>query len=310
MEWTAADIPDQTGRVAVVTGANGGLGYETALALAGKGAHVVMAARNRAKADAALAAIVTQHPSASVELVELDLSALDSVRTAAATIAASHDVVDILVNNAGVMAIPQRASADGFEMQWATNHLGHFALTAHLLPNVLRAPGGRVVTVTSTAHHMGWPVGLKSFEGTHRYGPWLAYGRSKLANFNFAIGLQRQFDAAGVATTSLAAHPGLTNSDLQATSATESGGLTQRLALTMTNATGMTTARGALPQLRAATDPAARGGEFYAPRFVNSGPPVRRPILRRIGLDRAIADLWTVSEQQTATTLRVAEAMS
>ena len=139
-------------------------------------------------------------------------------------------------------------------------------------------------------------------------GPWLAYGRSKLANFNFGIGLQQRLAAAGTSAASLIAHPGLTDSDLQATSAAESGGTTQRLAHTLTKATGMTTERGALPQLRAATDPAARGGEFYAPRFVNSGPPVRRPILRRVGLERAIEHLWAVSEQQTGVPLDVAAA--
>ena len=305
MGWTITDMPDQTGRVAVVTGANGGLGYETALALAGKGAHVVMAARNRAKADAALAAIRTAHPSASIELVELDLSSQESVRSAAAAIAERHEIIDLLVNNAGVMAIPERKSVDGFEMQWATNHLGHYALTALLLPNVLRASKGRVVTVSSSAHHMGWPVSPSSFEGSHRYHPWLAYGRSKLANFNFGIGLHRLLLGAGASTASLISHPGMSNTDLQATSAAESGGITQRLAHSLTTSAGMTAAQGALTQLRAATDPGAHSGEFYGPRWVSNGPPVRLPILRRIGLRAAINDLWAVSEAQTGITLRV-----
>jgi len=198
---------------------------------------------------------------------------------------------------------------DGFEMQLGVNHLGHFALTAHLLPSLLRAEAARVVAVTSTAHHMGRALDPKNPHLEGSYGPWKAYGQSKLANFHFAIGLQQRFEAAGVCAASLVAHPGLSDTDLQATSVKETdGGLVQRFFHGLAGSTGMTAAQGALPQLRAATDPAARGGEFYAPRFVNNGPPVRRPILRRLGLASAIQRLWDVSERETGVTLDVGAA--
>jgi NAD(P)-dependent dehydrogenase (short-subunit alcohol dehydrogenase family) len=309
MAWSTTDIPDLGGRTAVVTGANGGLGLETARALAGAGAHVVMAARDQEKAVAAEKSIRESHPSASLELVPLDLGSLASVRQAADRILAAHDRIDILVNNAGLMAIPERRTADGFEMQLGVNHLGHYALTAHLLAALVRAEAARVVSVTSTAHHMGRAVdpGNPHLEGS--YGEWKAYGQSKLANFHFAIGLQRRFEGAGVSAASLVAHPGLSDTDLQARSVAETGGgLLQRFFHGLAASTGMSAADGALPQLRAATDPAARGGEFYAPRFVNSGPPVRRPILRLIGLNRAIAQLFEVSERETKVALDVESA--
>jgi len=309
MAWSIHDIPDLGGKVAVVTGANGGLGLETARALAGAGAHVVMAARDQAKAQAAEASIRATHADALLEVVPLDLGALASVREAADKIGAAHERIDILVNNAGVMAIPERKTADGFEMQLGVNHLGHFALTAHLLPALLRAPAARVVSVTSTAHHMGRALDPANPHLRGSYGPWKAYGQSKLANYHFAIGLQRRFEAAGVAAASLAAHPGLSDTDLQATSVTETGGgLVQRFFHGLAHSTGMSAADGALPQLRAATDPDAKGGEFYGPRFVNNGPPVRRPILRRVGLDSAIETLWQVSERETGVQLDVAAA--
>jgi len=306
MSWNTNDIPSLSGRTAVVTGANGGLGLETARALAGAGAHVVMAARDQEKAAAAQQSIRETHPSASLEIVALDLGSLASVREAADRILAAHDKIDILVNNAGVMALPQRKTADGFEMQFGVNHLGHFALTAHLLPALLRADAARVVSVTSTAHHMGRAVDPKNPHLEGSYGEWKAYGQSKLANFHFAVGLQRRFEAAGIAAASLIAHPGLSDTDLQATSVAETeGGFVQRFFHGLASSTGMTPAAGALPQVRAATDPSAKGGEFYAPRFVNNGPPVRRPILRRIGLSKAIETLWEVSERETGVTLDV-----
>jgi NAD(P)-dependent dehydrogenase (short-subunit alcohol dehydrogenase family) len=306
VSWTAADIPDQSGRTAVVTGANGGLGLETARALAGAGAHVVMAARDQEKAAQALAELRREMPGASLEVVALDLGSQASVRDAAGTILAAHDTVDILVNNAGVMGIPERRTVDGFEMQLAVNHLGHYALTALLMPALLRAGAARVVTVTSTAHHMGRAVDPANPNLDGKYGPWRAYGQAKLANFHFGIGLQRRLAAAGAPAASLVAHPGLSNTDLQAASVRETGGgRSQRFFHRLAGSTGMTPEEGARPQLRAATDPAAKGGELYAPRFVNNGPPVRRPILRRIGLDTAIARLWEVSERETGLTIDV-----
>jgi NAD(P)-dependent dehydrogenase (short-subunit alcohol dehydrogenase family) len=309
MAWTADDIPALNGRIAVVTGANSGLGLETARALAGAGAHVVMAARDQAKAAAAEAAIQEQHPKASFEISELDLADLASVRRAAEELLTRHEAIDILVNNAGLMATPERRTVDGFELQFGVNHLGHFALTAHLLPGLLGAEAARVVTVTSTAHHLGRAVdpGNPHLEG--RYGPWRAYNRAKLANYYFGIGLQQRFERAGVTARSLIAHPGLSNTNLQATTVSEGGGgWAGGFFHALASATGMPAAKGARPQLRAATDPEARGGEFYAPRFGNSGPAVRRPVLRRLGMRKAIDNLWNVSERETGVVLDVAAA--
>lgn len=310
MTWSISDIPSLDGRVAVVTGANGGLGLETALGLAGAGAHVVMAARDPQKTQNAERSIRESHPSASLEVVPIDLGSLASVRDAAVRIEGSHPRIDVLVNNAGVMAIPERRTVDGFEMQLGVNHLGHFALTAHLLPSLLRAESARVVSVTSTAHHMGTSIDPDNPHLDGQYGPWKAYGQSKLANFHFGLGLQGRFESAGAAASSLIAHPGLSDTDLQATSVQESeGGFIQRFFHGLASSTGMSAAAGALPQLRAATDPAARGGEFYGPRFMNNGPPVRLPVLRRLGLARAIETLWAVSERETKVTLDVEAAL-
>jgi NAD(P)-dependent dehydrogenase (short-subunit alcohol dehydrogenase family) len=306
MAWGTKDIPDLSGLVAVVTGANGGLGLETARALAGANARVVMAARDPAKTAAADADIRRSHPKAEIEVVPLDLASLSSVRMAAKRILKTHPRIDILVNNAGVMAVPERRTEDGFEMQFGVNHLGHYALTSLLLPALLAAERARVVSVTSTAHHMGRAVDPDNPHLEGRYGAWRAYGQSKLANFHFAIGLDRCFRAAGVRAESLVAHPGLSNTDLQAVSVRESdGGASQKFFHVLAGRTGMTPADGALPQIRAATDPRAKGGEFYAPRFVNNGPPVRRTIFRRIGLASAIDKLWLVSERETGLSLEI-----
>ncbi len=307
MAWTAADIPDQSGRTALVTGANGGLGLETARELARNGAHVIIAARDQDKATAAEADIRAGLPDASLEIVPLDLGSLESVREAASTVLAKHDRIDLLINNAGLMAQPERRTADGFEMQLGVNHLGHWVLTARLLPAVLAGQAPRVVTVTSTAHHMGRAINPSNPHLDGKYGPWKAYGQSKLANFHFGIGLQREFEKAGVAAASLIAHPGLSNTDLQARTTRENegdfwGGFFHKATLR----SGMAPPTGALSQLRAATDPEARGGEFYGPLWVNSGPPVRKPIIRRVGMDSAIEKLWRVSEKETGETLEVA----
>jgi len=306
MSWSAADIPDQHGRTAVVTGANGGLGLETARALAVKGAHVVMAVRNQKKAQAAVDEIRAGAPDASLELVALDLAAQASVRAAAGQITAGHKNIDLLINNAGVMGIPETKTVDGFEMQFGVDHLGHWTLTALLLPALLRTPGARIVTVTSTAHHMGRAVDPANPHLKGRYRPWRAYGQAKLANYHFGLGLQRELENARADTASLIAHPGLSNTDLQAVSVQATGGgASQRFFHILARRTGMPAADGALSQLRAATDPAAKGGEFYGPRYVNSGPPVRRPVLRSLGMDAAIAALWEVSERETGVPIDV-----
>jgi NAD(P)-dependent dehydrogenase (short-subunit alcohol dehydrogenase family) len=306
MSWSTADIPDQSGRTVVVTGANGGLGLETSRALAAAGAHVVMAARNQAKAAEAVEDIRSGDPDASLEVVELDLGSLASVREAADRIAQSHDTIDVLVNNAGVMGIPERRTADGFEMQFGVDHLGHWALTALLMPALLRADGARIVTVTSTAHHMGRAVDPDNPHLEGRYRPWRAYGQAKLANFHFGLGLQERFEEAGAPAASLIAHPGLSNTELQAVSVQETGGgMSQRFFHRLATTTGMSPAEGALSQLRAATDPEAKGGEFYGPLWVNNGPPVRKPIFRRLGMETAIDRLWEVSERETGLAIDV-----
>ncbi|HEX6194708.1 MAG TPA: oxidoreductase [Jiangellaceae bacterium] len=308
MAWTPDDIPDQSGRVAVVTGANGGLGLEAARELARNGAHVVMAARNLDKAAEAERDIRTGNADALVETVKLDLSSQESVKRAAAQIRAAHPRIDILINNAGVMATPESRTEDGFELQLATNHLGHFTLTAGLLPALLAAPQARVVSVTSTARHMGRPVDPDNPHLHGRYEPWRAYGQSKLANLHFAIELHRRLAAAGATAASLVAHPGLSNTDLQASSVVNTGRPTQRIAHVAARYIGMPAARGAHPQLRAATDPGARSGELYAPRFVNNGPAVRRPLFARSVRPQDTRLLWEVSERETGVKFDVAAA--
>jgi NAD(P)-dependent dehydrogenase (short-subunit alcohol dehydrogenase family) len=299
MSWTTADIPDQKGRTAVVTGANGGLGLETSRALAGAGAHVVMAARNQEKAKTAIEDIKGTNPTASLELIELDLGDQASVKAAAEKILSSHPTIDLLINNAGVMGIPERKTADGYEMQFGTNHLGHWTLTALLMPALLKADAPRVVTVTSTAHHMGRTVNPKNPHLEGSYGAWKAYGQSKFANFQFGLGLDRKLKQAGAPVESLIAHPGLSNTELQAVSVQETeGGRSQRFFHSLAGSQGMSPAYGALSQLRAATDPNAKGGQFYGPKWVNSGRPVRKPIFRRVG-NRGVNRLWEVSERET-----------
>src|SRR5215207_2857003 len=298
MAWTAARIPDQSGAVAVVTGANGGLGLEVARELARKGGLVVMAARDQAKAEAAVASIRDEVPGAS-----LDLASQASVREAAKRVLAGHGRIDILVNNAGLMGIPERRTEDGFEMQLAVNHLGHFTLTALLLPALLASDGARVVSVTSTGRHAGRPLDPANPHLAGSYEPWRAYGQSKLANLHFALELDRRFRAAGTPARSIVVHPGFTNTDLQARSVRETGGgRSQRFFRAAVQRYGMTPAQGALPLLRAAIDPRAAGGALYTPRWVNWGPPVRRPILRRTRNQDAMTTLWQVSERETGIT--------
>jgi NAD(P)-dependent dehydrogenase (short-subunit alcohol dehydrogenase family) len=310
MMWSESDIPDQSGRVAVVTGANNGLGYETARALAAKGANVIMVARDQRKASQARQRILAAEPAAAIEIVPLDLGNLASVAEAAAAITGAHGRLHLLINNAGIMACPEGRTDDGFERQFGINHLGHFALTRHLLPTILRTPGARVVTVTSTGRHAGRPVDPNRPLDTGTYDPWRAYGRSKLANLHFAVGLHERLRAVGADTASLVAHPGLSNTGLQGTSVGVSGGgLSQRFFHILARSTGMSPQRGALPQLRAATDPTALSGQLYTPRFVNFGPPVRRPLMGRSVDRRSTAALWQVSERETGLAFDVAAMM-
>ncbi|MDX1510609.1 MAG: oxidoreductase [Nitriliruptorales bacterium] len=309
MAWTSDDIPNQDGRVAVVTGANGGLGLATAKALAGKGAHVVMAARNQQKAAAARDEILDVHPNASLELVELDLASLASIERAAKHIVAAHDRVDMTILNAGLMALPEQQTEDGFEMQFGVNHLGHWALTSHLLPTIVRTPGARVVTVTSTGQHGGRRINPDNPHMRGNYKPWRMYADTKLANRHFAVGLHQQFTEHGVDAKALTAHPGLTHSDLQHRTVREGTKGSGYFWEWLSKNTGMSIDRGALSQLRAATDPDAPGGGMYGPLWMQSGPPVAKPLVRP-GSAKAIRILWDVSRRETGLDVDVAQALA
>ncbi len=299
MPWHYTDMPDLTGLVAVVTGANGGLGLESTKALAGSGAHVVMAARNQVKAKEAFEDVVAGNPDASLEIIELDLGSQSSVVAAAARILGAHPKVDILMNNAGLMAMPERRTEDGWEMQLGVNHFGHWTFTAKLLPGLLAAEAARVVTVTSTAHLFGRPADPGNINMDGIYDPWGAYGRAKLANYLFGLGLQDRFERHDLAAQSLVAHPGLAHTNLQVHTNAEGGaGSSGPFWEWMAAKTGMDADDGARSQVRAATDPAAEGGEFYGPRWGNFGAPVSKPILRR-GNAADIDALWEYSERET-----------
>jgi NAD(P)-dependent dehydrogenase (short-subunit alcohol dehydrogenase family) len=290
-----------------VTGANGGLGLEVARELARKGALVEMAARDQAKASSARDAIGSQAPGAELELQPLDLASLASVRQAAAAILAGHPRIDILVNNAGLMAIDERRTEDGFEMQLGVNHLGHFALTALLFPLLLRGSAPRVVTVSSGARHFSSGVSPDDPHLRQRYGPWRSYGQSKLANLQFALELQRRADSAAAGLTSLAVDPGFSATDLQAHSHRASGGGWSQAFFHRTVALfGSNPEVGALPQLRAATDPEARGGELYGLRWIAHGAPVPVRISRRHNRPADGAALWALSEGETGIDFDVA----
>jgi len=299
MGWTPEDIPDQTGRVAVVTGANGGLGFETTKELTRHGALVIMGVRNGEKAEAARGEILASNPDALLEVRPLDLASLASIRAFATDVVAAHPQIDLLVNNAGVMATPRRTTEDGFELQFGTNHLGHFALTALLMPALICGSKARVVTVTSTARHFNTGLDRDNLDLADNYTPWGAYGRAKKANMNFALELDRRLVDAGSPIRSYAAHPGLSNTDLQAQSVRSTGGASQRFFERAATWIGMRPDHGARPQLRAATDPLAKGGGVYTPQWVTAGPAVYRPITGWVNRPEEMTELWDLSEQAT-----------
>lgn len=300
--WTDADIPGLGGKTAVVTGANTGLGFETARVLAGHGAIVVMACRDIGKAQQAASRIRAAVPGADVNAVHLDLGSLASIRATAARLRTDHPRIDLLVNNAGVMMPPYRKTEDGFEMQFGTNHLGHFALTGLVLDRMLAVPGSRIVTVSSNGHRMGH-IYFDDLAFERGYRRMRAYGQSKLANLMFTYELQRRLAATGAATIALAAHPGSAWTELQRYTP-----LWMRAVARMTPA--HSAALGALPTLRAAADPAARGGEYYGPGGWNelTGGPVRVQSSARSHDEDAQRRLWQVSEQLTGVTYHIAAA--
>jgi NAD(P)-dependent dehydrogenase (short-subunit alcohol dehydrogenase family) len=300
-KWTAADVPDQSGRVAIVTGANSGLGYDTAAVLADKGAKVVLAVRNLDKGNEAVERIKKASPNAVVSLQELDLTSLDSVRKAADELRAAHPRIDLLINNAGVMYVPTRETTkDGFEMQFGTNHLGHFALTGLLLENILPVDGSRVVTVSSVGHRILARIHFDDPHLQRKYNRVEAYGQSKLANLLFTYELQRRLSQKGAPTVALAAHPGFSDTELMRHLP---GFIPELLWRPFTQPADM----GALPTLRAATDPGAQGGQYYGPDGL--GESTGHPKLVKSSAQSHNEDiqrrLWTMSEELTGVTVPV-----
>jgi NAD(P)-dependent dehydrogenase (short-subunit alcohol dehydrogenase family) len=293
--WTVDDIPDQTGRTALVTGANSGLGLHTSLALARHGARVLMACRNPAKADEALNRVKTEVPASQVELVRLDLASLASIRAAAQDVSTRTDRLDLLVDNAGVMAIPRAQTEDGFEMQLGTNHLGHFALTGLVMPLLTAAPAGRVVVVASDAAKWG-RMRFDDLMGERFYFRWLAYGQSKLANLLFLRELSRR---AGERLVVAGAHPGYAATNLQS-----APGLPGRVMALGNRLIAQSDAAGALPQLYAATMPDVRTGDYFGPDGLLGlrGAPHRVTPIKAAQNDDAARRLWAVSEQLTGVT--------
>jgi protochlorophyllide reductase len=296
--WTVADMPDLHGYTALVTGANSGLGLETTRALATKGAHVVMATRDQEKARKAKSALEASIPGADLELMPLDLASLAGVRDFAQRFQAQHTQLNLLFNNAGVMAIPYRKTPDGFEWQFGTNYLGHFALTGLLLPTLLATPKSRIITTSSMMHQLG-KIEFDNLNGERSYGRWSAYGRSKLADLMFAWELQRRLKKAGADTISIAAHPGYSNTSLQATSAAESRVAMERLSYSLYK--GQSAAMGALPQLYAATSPYIDGGEYIGPDGLlgTTGYPKKVGANKRAYDEGVAAKLWEVSTEMT-----------
>ena len=299
-DWSTADIPPMTGKTAVITGATGGLGYETALALAGAGATVVLTGRNDAKGRGALEEIRIQVPNARISYEELDLAKLASVADFAARFGAAHTSLDLLVNNAGVMALPKRQeTADGFEMQLGTNYLGHYALTARLLPLLRRGSQPRVVNLSSLAHRSG-AINFDDLQSRRSYSPWKAYCQSKLAMLIFAFELQRRSDAAGWGLMSNAAHPGYARTDL-IPNGPGGRGLMWQVSKSLQPLISHSAAAGALPTLFAATSPQAKPAGYYGPNWFYElkGPPMPAKVMPQARDAAVAARLWDVSAALT-----------
>ncbi len=298
-KWTADDIPDLTGKVAVVTGANSGIGFEAAKELARRGAETILACRSPERGKVALDALRAEIPEAKAELMALDLASLASVEQFATEFAERSSRLDLLINNAGIMAVPWGQTEDGFELQNGTNHLGHFALTGRLLDVLLATPGARVVNVSSVGHRRG-KIDFDNFlyEGGD-YGPWRAYFRSKLLNLLFTYELQRRFEAAELEASSLAAHPGGSATNLGAASVRPPG--TGWLFGLVNTLLAQSAAMGALPTLRAAVDPEAAGGQYYGPSgfYETRGHPVVVSSIPASHDEEVARWAWATSEELT-----------
>ncbi|MEE8557917.1 MAG: oxidoreductase [Myxococcota bacterium] len=299
--WSAEQIPDLSGKTIIVTGGNSGIGFEAALQLAGKGAGVILACRNLDKASTALESIRSSFPSSSVEPFELDLAKLDSVRAFAKRFLDSGRSLDVLCNNAGVMALPLRRTAEGFEMQLGTNHLGHFALTGLLLERLLATEGARIVSVASNFHRFG-RIDFDDLNWQHSYGRWPAYGRSKLANLLFTYELQRRLDRLSTSALAVACHPGYAATNLPLAGFKKKRASLQEGAAKLGNRIlAQSAAKGALPTLRAAVDPEVRGGDYFGPDGLAEmwGSPIKVESNARSHDLETAARLWEISEELT-----------
>jgi NAD(P)-dependent dehydrogenase (short-subunit alcohol dehydrogenase family) len=307
-QWIEQHIPRADGKTVLVTGANSGLGFETSKLLAARGARLVLGVRDLEKGRKAAACIREASPAAAMELLPLDLADLGSIGRFAEEVRGSERRLDALINNAGVMAIPQRCTVDGFEMQFGTNHLGHFALTGLLLPLILRTPGAHVVTVSSGIHVIG-KINFDDLQSQNSYSDWRAYGQSKLANLLFAYELQRKFGATATQASSLAVHPGYASTNLQAVGPTMTDSRLRQTMLRLANRLlAQTAAMGALPSSYAATSPEAHGGDYIGPDglFGQRGYPKKVKSSAASYDKAAAARLWQVSEELTGVSYRFA----
>jgi len=299
--WSPADIPDQSGRTIIITGANSGLGLESAKALAARGASVVMTSRDEARGAEAVAEMRTSVPDARVEVALLDLADMSSIHAFAERFRAAHDTLDVLMNNAGVMAVPaRRTTRDGWELQFGTNHLGHFALTALLLPALGKTPGSRVVTVSSFVHKRG-SMNFDDLQAESSYTPYGAYAQSKLANLLFAFELDRRLRSQDTDTISVAAHPGLSATKLVANGPFDRArSVPAWIASNTTRLVAQSAARGAEPQLFAAVDPRVQGGDYYGPKREYRGPVAPATMSEHARSLPDASRLWSVSEELTS----------
>ena len=304
--WTQDQVGDQSGRVAVITGGNSGIGKEAARVLAARGATVVLACRDAGRAGAAAGELGSGLPAGRVQTVPLDLGSLDSVRTAAAQLTSRFGRLDLLINNAGVMAPPYGLTQDGFELQFGVNHLGHFALTGLVLPALLKAGGARVVTVSSNGHKAG-RIRFGDLDFSRGYRRWPAYGQSKLANLLFSYELGRRLTAASAPVASVAAHPGTARTELTRYMPSLSGPLMSPRLGPLTSWWVQDAQAGALPALRAATDSAAASGDYYGPSGLLelTGPPVKVRSSARSHDAGTAHRLWSESEKLTGVTYPV-----
>ena len=302
--WTAADVPDQTGRVAIITGSNTGIGFGAAAVLAAKGAHTVLAVRNLDKGNDAVARIKSASPNATVTLQQLDLTSLENIRKAADNLRTDFPRIDLLINNAGVMYTDKASTKDGYELQFGTNHLGHFALTGLLLDNMLAVDGSRVVTVSSVGHRIRAKIHFDDLNLDRNYNRVVAYGQSKLANLLFTYALAQRLAAKGAQTIATAAHPGASDTELLRNMP---GGIRQVSQFFWSTFIAQSAEMGAEPTLRAAADPSAQNGQYYGPGGL--GEQKGHPKVVQSSAqshDEAIQRrLWTVSEELTGVTYPV-----